>query len=64
MAFNGKIIWHSHCAVCTVTVHQILVESILEKSWSNNISFLGLSECQMQEIEQVLFAVYQIWILC
>ncbi|KNZ56911.1 uncharacterized protein VP01_2288g2 [Puccinia sorghi] len=26
-----EIFWHSHCAVCTLTVHQSLVESILEK---------------------------------
>ncbi|KNZ58528.1 putative signal peptide protein [Puccinia sorghi] len=28
------IFWHSHCAVCAATVHQSLVESILENGWS------------------------------
>ncbi|KNZ52975.1 hypothetical protein VP01_337g2 [Puccinia sorghi] len=30
--------------ICTVTVHQSLVESILENGWSNDRSFLGVSE--------------------
>ncbi|KNZ50482.1 hypothetical protein VP01_43g2 [Puccinia sorghi] len=38
---------HSHCAVCIVTVHQSLVETLLEHGWSNNRSFLGLSACQL-----------------
>ncbi|KNZ56145.1 hypothetical protein VP01_2485g2, partial [Puccinia sorghi] len=49
--------WHSHCAVCTVTLHQSLVESILENGCSNNRSFMGLSACQLQAVEQVFFAV-------
>ncbi|KNZ45043.1 hypothetical protein VP01_853g2 [Puccinia sorghi] len=49
--------WKSHCSVCTVTVHQRLVESILENGWSNSRSFLGLFACQLQAVEQVLFAV-------
>ena len=48
---------HSHCAACTVTVHQRLVESFLEKGLSNTTSFLGLSACQLQVVEQVFFAV-------
>ncbi|KNZ43902.1 hypothetical protein VP01_972g3 [Puccinia sorghi] len=46
-------IMHSECAVCTVTVHQSLVESILENGWSNNRSFLGHSAFQLQAVEQV-----------
>ncbi|KNZ56818.1 hypothetical protein VP01_230g6 [Puccinia sorghi] len=49
--------WHSHCAVCTVTVHQSLVESSLENGLSKKRSFLGLSACQLQAVEQVSFAV-------
>ncbi|KNZ61796.1 hypothetical protein VP01_1356g3 [Puccinia sorghi] len=41
----------------TVTVHQSLVESLLEKFWSNDRSFLGVSACHFQVAEQVLFAV-------
>ena len=44
---------HSNCAVCTVTVHPSFVESILEKVLSNTTSFLGLSACQLQEVEHV-----------
>ncbi|KNZ55399.1 hypothetical protein VP01_2694g1 [Puccinia sorghi] len=33
------------------------VESLLEKVWSNNRSFLGVSACQLQAVEQVFFAV-------
>ncbi|KNZ46210.1 hypothetical protein VP01_746g2, partial [Puccinia sorghi] len=40
----------------TVTVHQSSVESLLENGWSNR-SFLGLSACQLQAVEQVFFAV-------
>ncbi|KNZ53087.1 hypothetical protein VP01_3348g1 [Puccinia sorghi] len=43
--------WNSHCAVFTVTVHQHLVESLLEKVWSKNRSFLGLSACQLQAVD-------------
>jgi len=43
--------------MCTVTVHQNLVESLLEKGWSNTTSFLGLSACQLQAVEQVCFVV-------
>ncbi|KNZ56329.1 hypothetical protein VP01_2432g1 [Puccinia sorghi] len=46
---------HSDCAsklVCTVTVHQSLVESLLENGWSNNGSFLGVSAYQLQAVEQ------------
>ncbi|KNZ57321.1 putative signal peptide protein [Puccinia sorghi] len=50
--------WHSHCAICTVTLHQCLVESLLEKGWSNNRSFLRVSACQLQAVEQVFFAVH------
>ncbi|KNZ53661.1 hypothetical protein VP01_316g1 [Puccinia sorghi] len=32
--------WHRHCEVCTVTVHQSLVESLVENVWSNKRSFL------------------------
>ncbi|KNZ44499.1 hypothetical protein VP01_90g4 [Puccinia sorghi] len=39
---------HPNSTLCTVTVHQRLVESLLEKGWSNNISFLGVSACQLQ----------------
>ncbi|KNZ57916.1 hypothetical protein VP01_203g4 [Puccinia sorghi] len=42
----------------TVTVHQILVESLLKNGWSNNRSFLGFSACQLQAVEQVFFEVY------
>ncbi|KNZ52310.1 putative signal peptide protein [Puccinia sorghi] len=49
--------FHSNSTFCTVTVHQSLVESLLEHGWSNNRSFLGLSACQLQAVEQVLFAV-------
>ncbi|KNZ57454.1 hypothetical protein VP01_2152g3 [Puccinia sorghi] len=37
-----------HFAAFTVAVHKILVESLLGKGWSNNRSFLGVSECQLQ----------------
>ncbi|KNZ53706.1 putative signal peptide protein [Puccinia sorghi] len=47
-----KMFWHSHCAVCTVTVHQILVESLFEDGWSKNRTFLGLSACQLQAVEK------------
>ncbi|KNZ49780.1 uncharacterized protein VP01_4791g1, partial [Puccinia sorghi] len=40
-------ILQSH-TVCTVTVHQSLVESLLEKGWSSNRSFLGVSAWQLQ----------------
>ncbi|KNZ53662.1 putative signal peptide protein [Puccinia sorghi] len=50
-----------HVCLCriygTVTVHQSLVESLLEHGWNNNRSFLGLSACQLQAVEQVFFAV-------
>ncbi|KNZ61488.1 hypothetical protein VP01_1393g5 [Puccinia sorghi] len=49
--------FHSSSTFCTVTVHQSLVESPLEHGWSNNRSFLGISACQLQGVEQVLFAV-------
>ncbi|KNZ51789.1 hypothetical protein VP01_380g3 [Puccinia sorghi] len=39
---------HSDCAVCTVTVHQSMAESLLEKGWSNDRSFLGVSASQIQ----------------
>ncbi|KNZ64191.1 hypothetical protein VP01_1056g1 [Puccinia sorghi] len=52
---SGIKFWHSHCAVCTVIVHQSLVESILEKGFRNNRSFLGVSACQLQAVEQVFF---------
>ncbi|KNZ46603.1 hypothetical protein VP01_712g2 [Puccinia sorghi] len=42
----------------TVILHQSLVESLLEKGWSNNISFLGVSASQLQAVDQVFFAVY------
>ncbi|KNZ62437.1 hypothetical protein VP01_126g3 [Puccinia sorghi] len=32
----------------TVTVHQSLVESLLENGWKNNRSFLGVSACKLQ----------------
>ncbi|KNZ60096.1 hypothetical protein VP01_160g4 [Puccinia sorghi] len=42
--------------VGTVTVkYAQLVESILEKVCSNNRSLLGVSECQLQAVEQVFF---------
>ena len=34
-----------------------LAESVLEKGWSNTTSFLGLSACQLQAVEQVFLAV-------
>ncbi|KNZ55308.1 hypothetical protein VP01_2717g2 [Puccinia sorghi] len=37
-----QILWHSHCAVCTVTVNQSLCESLLEKGLINNRSFLSM----------------------
>ncbi|KNZ56430.1 hypothetical protein VP01_2404g4 [Puccinia sorghi] len=46
---------HSNCAVCTVTVHQSLVESILENGWSNNRSLLGDSACQMWSTGPIIF---------
>ncbi|KNZ47531.1 uncharacterized protein VP01_632g6 [Puccinia sorghi] len=49
--------WHSQCAVCTVTVRQSLVESLLEKVCSNNRSFLRVSACQLQAFEQFFFSV-------
>ncbi|KNZ51706.1 hypothetical protein VP01_3853g1 [Puccinia sorghi] len=39
--FNMSLFWHSHCAECT----------------SNNRSFLGLSACQLQAVDQVFFVV-------
>ncbi|KNZ53842.1 hypothetical protein VP01_311g2 [Puccinia sorghi] len=47
----------SACAYWTVPVHQSLVESLLEKGWSNNRSFLGTSACQLK-VEQVCFSVH------
>ncbi|KNZ64241.1 hypothetical protein VP01_1050g5 [Puccinia sorghi] len=47
----------NHCAVCTVIVHQSLVELLLENGLSNKRSFLGVSACQLQAVEQVFFAV-------
>ncbi|KNZ52974.1 hypothetical protein VP01_337g1 [Puccinia sorghi] len=41
---------HPNSTLCTVTVHQSLVESILEKGWGKNRSFLGLSSCQLQAL--------------
>ncbi|KNZ63064.1 putative signal peptide protein [Puccinia sorghi] len=35
----------------TVTVHQILVELLLEKCWSNNRTFLGVYSFQLQAFE-------------
>ncbi|KNZ59266.1 hypothetical protein VP01_1770g2 [Puccinia sorghi] len=43
----------AHSAVCTVTVHQSLVESLLEKGGSNNRRFLGVSACQLQEATEL-----------
>ncbi|KNZ58332.1 uncharacterized protein VP01_1950g3 [Puccinia sorghi] len=40
-----------------MTVHQILVESLCEKGWINNKSFLGFFSCQLQAVDQVLFEV-------
>ncbi|KNZ57743.1 hypothetical protein VP01_2083g1 [Puccinia sorghi] len=48
--------FHSNSTFCTLTVHQSLVESLLEHGWSNNRSFLGLSACQLQVVEQHLVA--------
>ncbi|KNZ57652.1 hypothetical protein VP01_2107g1 [Puccinia sorghi] len=48
---QASMFWHSHCAVCTVTVHQSLVESLLDNAWSNNRSFLGLSRFQLQVLK-------------
>ncbi|KNZ57568.1 hypothetical protein VP01_2125g2 [Puccinia sorghi] len=46
-----------HCKknLACITVHQSLVESLLEKGWSNNRSFLGVSACQLQAVEQGFF---------
>ncbi|KNZ56659.1 hypothetical protein VP01_2351g1 [Puccinia sorghi] len=41
----------------TLTVHQTLVESLLENGWSDNRSFLGVSASQLQAVEQVFFLV-------
>ena len=51
------ICWHSHCAACTVTVHQSFVESFLEKGLSNTTSSLGVSAFQLQVVEPVFFSV-------
>ncbi|KNZ56480.1 hypothetical protein VP01_2395g1 [Puccinia sorghi] len=48
---------HPNSIFCTVTVPKSLVESRMEKAWSNNRSFLGLSACQLLEVEQVFCAV-------
>ena len=53
---------HSDCAMCTVTVHQSFVESVLEKGWSNTTNFLGLSACQLQAVEQVFLAVVSFYL--
>ena len=42
-----------------MTVHQSLFESLLEKGLSNTTSFIGLSACQLQAVEQFFFAVYR-----
>ncbi|KNZ60054.1 hypothetical protein VP01_161g2 [Puccinia sorghi] len=59
--FSQASIQTPHVSLCrifgTVTVHQSLVESLLEHGWSNNRSFLELSACQLQEFEKVFFAV-------
>ncbi|KNZ62949.1 hypothetical protein VP01_1202g1 [Puccinia sorghi] len=47
---------HPNSTLCTVTVHQSLVESLLEKGWSKNRSFLGASACKLQAFEQVFFS--------
>ncbi|KNZ51994.1 hypothetical protein VP01_3736g1 [Puccinia sorghi] len=44
---------HSTSCICTVTVHQSLVEALLEKFWSNDRSFLGVSA-----FEWVFFAMW------
>ncbi|KNZ53404.1 hypothetical protein VP01_3249g1 [Puccinia sorghi] len=36
----------------TLTVHQSLVESLLDNGWNNKKSFLGASACQLQAFEQ------------
>ncbi|KNZ54484.1 hypothetical protein VP01_2934g1 [Puccinia sorghi] len=43
---------HPNSTFCTVTVLQILVESLWEKGGSNTKSFIGLSACQPQAVEQ------------
>ena len=50
---------HSHLEACTVTVHQSLVESLLEKGWSNTTSFLGISACLLQAVEWALCAMFR-----
>ncbi|KNZ64585.1 hypothetical protein VP01_1011g2 [Puccinia sorghi] len=49
---------HPNLTLCTVTVHQILVESLLENGWTNSRSFLGLSTCELQAVGHVLFVVF------
>ncbi|KNZ64152.1 hypothetical protein VP01_105g1 [Puccinia sorghi] len=44
---NFEMFWNSQCAVFTVNLHQILVESLLEKGLSKNRSFLGFSAFQL-----------------
>ncbi|KNZ63040.1 hypothetical protein VP01_1193g3 [Puccinia sorghi] len=53
--------WKSNCEVCTVNVHQILVESLLENGWSNKISFLGLYACQLMDHVCEIFSLNQDW---
>ncbi|KNZ58215.1 hypothetical protein VP01_1974g5 [Puccinia sorghi] len=51
----STMFWNSHCEFCTVTMHQILVELLWEKGRSKTKSFIVLSACQLQEVEQVFF---------
>ncbi|KNZ61611.1 hypothetical protein VP01_1379g2 [Puccinia sorghi] len=44
---------------CTVTVHQSLVELILENGWSNIRGFLGVSASQLQAVEHFSFAKWR-----
>ncbi|KNZ54698.1 hypothetical protein VP01_287g1 [Puccinia sorghi] len=59
--FNESIfVFCSKTLTCSIlqpsfTVQQIFVESLFEKCWSNNISFLGLDACQLQAVDQFFF---------
>ncbi|KNZ62006.1 hypothetical protein VP01_1324g1 [Puccinia sorghi] len=54
---------HPTSTLCTVTVNQSLVESILENGWSNDRSFLGISACQLKEVEQVFLHFYSMYLM-
>ncbi|KNZ55058.1 hypothetical protein VP01_2779g1 [Puccinia sorghi] len=59
---HGKI--PGECEVYTLNVHQSLVESILEKCWSKNRSFLWVSACQLQAHSIKLLAANGFCLCC